>query len=46
MVTEVRGENQVDLIAEYADILQIGARNMYDQDLVDRRGQEKETGLI
>lgn len=34
VVTEVRGENQVDLIAEYADILQIGARNMYDQDLL------------
>jgi 3-deoxy-7-phosphoheptulonate synthase len=34
VVTEVRGENQVDLIAEFADILQIGARNMYDQDLL------------
>ena len=34
VVTEVRGETQVDLIAEYVDILQIGARNMYDQDLL------------
>jgi 3-deoxy-7-phosphoheptulonate synthase len=34
VVTEVRGENQVDLIAEYVDILQIGSRNMYDQDLL------------
>jgi 3-deoxy-7-phosphoheptulonate synthase len=34
VVTEVRGENQVDLIAEFVDILQIGARNMYDQDLL------------
>ncbi len=34
VVTEVRGETQVDLVAEYADILQIGARNMYDQDLL------------
>ena len=34
IVTEVRGETQVDLVAEYADILQIGARNMYDQDLL------------
>jgi len=33
-VTEVRGEAQVDLVAEYVDILQIGARNMYDQDLL------------
>jgi len=35
-VTEVRGEGQVDLIAEYVDILQIGARNMYDQDLLTK----------
>ncbi len=34
VVTEVRGEAQVDLVAEYVDILQIGARNMYDQDLL------------
>jgi len=33
-VTEVRGETQVDLAAEYADILQIGTRNMYNQDLL------------
>jgi 3-deoxy-7-phosphoheptulonate synthase len=34
VITEVRGESQVDLIAEYSDILQIGSRNMYDQDLL------------
>lgn len=34
VVTEVRGEGQVDLIAEYVDIIQIGARNMYNQDLL------------
>ena len=34
VVTEVRGETQIDLVAEYADIIQIGARNMYDQDLL------------
>lgn len=34
VVTEIRGEAQVDLVAEYVDILQIGARNMYDQDLL------------
>jgi 3-deoxy-7-phosphoheptulonate synthase len=33
-VTEVRGEAHADLVAEYVDILQIGARNMYDQDLL------------
>ena len=36
VMTEVRGEMQADLIAEYADILQIGARNMYDQDLLGK----------
>ena len=34
VITEIRGESQVDLVAEYTDILQIGARNMYDQDLL------------
>jgi len=33
-ITEVRGEAQVDLAAEYIDILQIGTRNMYNQDLL------------
>ncbi|MFC1951870.1 3-deoxy-7-phosphoheptulonate synthase [Chloroflexota bacterium] len=36
VITEIRGETHVDLIAEYVDILQIGARNMYDQDLLTR----------
>jgi 3-deoxy-7-phosphoheptulonate synthase len=36
VVTEVRGESQVDLVSEYVDILQIGARNMYDQDLLTK----------
>ena len=36
VVTEVRGEGQVDLIAEYVDLIQIGARNMYDQDLITK----------
>jgi 3-deoxy-7-phosphoheptulonate synthase len=35
-MTEVRGELQTDLIAEYVDILQIGARNMYHQDMLSR----------
>ena len=34
VITEIRGESQVDLVAEYVDILQIGARNMYSQDLL------------
>jgi len=36
VVSEVRGETQVDLVAKYVDIIQIGARNMYDQDLLTR----------
>jgi len=42
VVTEIRGETQVDLVSEYVDIMQIGARNMYDQDLltqVARKGK-------
>ncbi|TFG46485.1 MAG: 3-deoxy-7-phosphoheptulonate synthase [Dehalococcoidia bacterium] len=34
VVTEVRGEAQVDLVSKYVDIIQIGSRNMYDQDLL------------
>ncbi|MCL2141157.1 MAG: 3-deoxy-7-phosphoheptulonate synthase [Dehalococcoidia bacterium] len=33
-ITEIRGEKQAELIAKFVDILQIGARNMYDQDLL------------
>ncbi|MEA3253343.1 MAG: 3-deoxy-7-phosphoheptulonate synthase [Chloroflexota bacterium] len=42
VVTEIRGEAQLDLVAKYTDILHIGARNMYDQDLlvqVARKGK-------
>jgi 3-deoxy-7-phosphoheptulonate synthase len=35
-VTEIRGEEQVDLAAEYIDMLQIGTRNMYNQDLLTK----------
>jgi 3-deoxy-7-phosphoheptulonate synthase len=46
VVTEVRGEAQVDLIAEYVDILQIGARNMYDQDLLTTVARKKKPVLF
>jgi 3-deoxy-7-phosphoheptulonate synthase len=39
VITEARGESQVELIAEYVDIIQIGARNMYDQDLLGAVGR-------
>jgi 3-deoxy-7-phosphoheptulonate synthase len=36
VVTEVRGETQIDLVAKYVDVIQVGTRNMYDQDLLTR----------
>jgi 3-deoxy-7-phosphoheptulonate synthase len=46
VVTEVRGEAQVDLIARYSDILQIGARNMYDQDLLIKVAHKNKPVLL
>jgi len=46
VITEVRGETQVDLVAEYVDILQIGARNMYDQDLLTAVARKKKPVLL
>jgi len=46
VVTEVRGEAHVDLVAEFADILQIGARNMYDQDLLTAVARKKKPVLL
>ena len=46
VITEVRGETQVDLVAEYVDILQIGARNMYDQDLLAKVGKKGKPILL
>jgi 3-deoxy-7-phosphoheptulonate synthase len=34
-VTEVRSEADVETVAKYADIIQIGARNMFNQDLIE-----------
>jgi len=34
-ITEVRSEQDVDKVAKYADIIQIGARNMFNQDLIE-----------
>jgi 3-deoxy-7-phosphoheptulonate synthase len=45
VLTEARGESQVDLIAEYVDIVQIGARNMYDQDLLGHVGRTRKPVL-
>jgi 3-deoxy-7-phosphoheptulonate synthase len=41
VITEVRGETQVDMVAKYVDIMQIGTRNMYDQDLLAAVARKK-----
>lgn len=46
VVTEVRGEEHVDLAAEYVDILQIGSRNMYNQDLLAKAGKKNRPVLL
>ncbi len=46
VITEIRGESQVDLVAEYVDILQIGARNMYDQDLLTEASKKGKPVLL
>jgi len=46
VITEVRGEDHVDLAAEYVDILQIGSRNMYNQDLLAKVGKKNRPVLL
>jgi 3-deoxy-7-phosphoheptulonate synthase len=45
-ITEVRGEEHVDIAAEYIDILQVGARNMYNQDLLAKIGKKKDKPVL
>lgn len=46
VVTEVMNVNQVDLVAQYADVLQIGARNMQNFDLLRAVGDVKKPVLL
>ena len=39
VITEVMEPNQVDIVAEYADILQVGARNMQTYSLLNAAGR-------
>ncbi len=39
IVTEVMGDNQVQLVAEYADVMQVGARNMQNFMLLKELGK-------
>ncbi len=41
VITEVMDPRKVELVAEYTDILQIGARNMQNYDLLREVGQSK-----
>src|SRR5262249_50741872 len=41
VVTEVMAPEQVELVAEYADVLQIGARNMQNYPLLEKAGESR-----
>jgi 3-deoxy-7-phosphoheptulonate synthase len=46
VVTEVMEPEQVDLVARYADMLQVGARNMQNYPLLRRVGQSQRPVLL
>jgi len=46
IITEVMATEHVDLVAKYADILQIGARNMQNFVLLDEVGKTKKPVLL
>lgn len=46
VVTEVMSPDQVDLVANYADVLQIGARNMQNYNLLQAVGETRKAVLL
>ncbi len=46
VVTEVKDTETLPLVSEYADILQVGSRNMYNYSLLERIGQLKKPVLL
>ena len=46
VVTEVMDTNQVDQVAEHADILQVGARNMQNFNLLKELGRQRKPVLL
>ncbi|MBI5148978.1 3-deoxy-7-phosphoheptulonate synthase [Candidatus Pacearchaeota archaeon] len=46
IVTEVMDTRDVELVAEYADILQIGARNMQNHTLLHEAGKQKKPVML
>jgi 3-deoxy-7-phosphoheptulonate synthase len=46
IVTEVMSSRQVDLVARYADVLQVGSRNMHSSDLLAAVGRQSKPVLL
>ncbi len=46
IVTEVKDTETMSLVAEYADILQVGSRNMYNYSLLERIGKQRKPVLL
>lgn len=46
IITEVMGPGEVDLVSQYADILQIGARNMQNFTLLDEVGKVRKPVML
>ncbi len=46
IITEVKDSSHVDLVIEYADIIQIGAKAMYDHSILKRCGQTNKPVLL
>ncbi len=45
-ITEVRSELDINNVAKYADMIQIGARNMYNQDLIEAAAKKNKPILF
>ncbi|MDX9703618.1 MAG: 3-deoxy-7-phosphoheptulonate synthase [Candidatus Auribacterota bacterium] len=46
IVTEVTGEDKIDIVLKYADVLQIGTRNMRSYDLLKKIGERTKDSKI
>jgi 3-deoxy-7-phosphoheptulonate synthase len=46
VITEVMSTDTVDLVAEYADVLQVGARNMQNYALLERLGRVRKPVML
>jgi 3-deoxy-7-phosphoheptulonate synthase len=46
VVTEVMDTNQVEMVAEHADILQVGARNMQNFNLLKELGRQRKAVML